>query len=313
MNEKDLKYRILWLDDDFEPVETAVDQDEINRRQSFQDDVEYAAEYGIEVVPACNYESFSQKLQEIESYHAVVFDLKGMEMNSEVTDKVITRAYDLVKGTLPCFVYSANSNSEKFELSIDEIVEKDRAFNKALGVQKLYSKIIEVLDANLHYYERHKECLQVFNKGFLSVSFNKSKMDELLRKYEEKDVSYSPYNNMRQILEDMFSQLVTVGLIDSSRTRFNERLKYLAKEYELTDGKPDFNRPKVTHSVCPLEVKNIFYYLCDMTNSYSHFDKTYNSQHEFKQLIQESVYSSFFVAVKWFYSYMTSLAKNANT
>ena len=48
MNEKDLKYRILWLDDDFEPVETAVNQDEINRRQSFQDDVEYAAEYGIE-------------------------------------------------------------------------------------------------------------------------------------------------------------------------------------------------------------------------------------------------------------------------
>ena len=46
----DYKYKILWLDDDFEPVSSETNIDENQTRKSFQEDVELASDYGIEVV-----------------------------------------------------------------------------------------------------------------------------------------------------------------------------------------------------------------------------------------------------------------------
>ena len=48
MNE--YKYKVLWLDDDFEPIGSETNIDENMTRKSFHEDVEMAADYGIDVV-----------------------------------------------------------------------------------------------------------------------------------------------------------------------------------------------------------------------------------------------------------------------
>ena len=311
------KYRILWLDDDFGSAENP----------QFQDDVKMAEDYGLEVKGVTDYESFCEEIRNFGSYQAVVFDLRGMEKDQEVTGLVMLKAYKLVENKLPCFVYSANNKDEKFELVINEIDATGRSFNKGCGVEPLYEKILSVLDVNLHYYEGHQECLHLFNKGYLNA-VNRSKMDELLKMYDAKDKSYAPYNHMRHILENMFESLLEIGLIDRSLKDkgFDAKMKYITRDVNklrdsageiiMKDGKEqfDYTNPMVPFSICRREVKYVLSFLGDMANRYSHFLednprylKQGETMMEYNYLIQQSVYNAFFVAMKWFYGYMESI------
>lgn len=324
MNE--YKYKVLWLDDDFEPISSETNIDENRTRKGFQDDVEMAADYGIEVVGVSNYEDFCNEVKNLQSFQAVIFDLKGMEKGGEISDNVMPDAMDILKRNrdLPVFVYSANNQSEKFEITLRNIEKEGRSFFKGFGVEPLYEKILEVLDENLHYYNGHKECLLLFSKSYLNTT-NRDKMDELLKMYEAKEKTYAPYNNMRHILEDMLKTLVDIGLIDYALREqgFDPKMKYLTEKVNplrdgngnaiTKDGKPqwDFNNPVVPYSICPREIKYVLHYLGDMTNWYSHFLATEpdylkqgESVLEYNIMIQQSVYYGFFVAMKWFYSYM---------
>lgn len=322
MNE--YRYKILWLDDDFEPISSETNIDENLTRKSFQEDVELASDYGISVVGVSSYERFLVEVKNLHSFQAVVFDLKGMEKNGEVSDMVMPEAVEtLIKNRdLPIFVYSANDQSEKFEITLHKIKKEGRCFNKGLGVAPLYEKILDVLEENLHYYKGHEECLHLFIENFLNAA-NKDKMDELLKMYEAQEKSYAPYNNMRHILEDMLKTLVDDGLIKEQKQGFDPRMKYLTEKvnYQMDsngnvvkkEDKPqlDFDNPVVPFEICPREIKYVLHFLGDMTNRYSHFLETEPeylkqgaSRAEYNILIQQSVYSAFFVAMKWFYSYM---------
>lgn len=319
-------YKILWLDDDFEIVSSEINFDENLNRKTFQEDVEKANDYGLKIVGVSNFESFLSEVKNLHSYQAVIFDLKGMKKNNETSDMVMPEAVEILSKyhELPIFVYSANVNSEKFEITLNKIVKEGRTFSKALGVKPLYNKILEVLDGNLHYYKGHEECLHLFNEKFLNAA-NKDKMDELLKMYAAQEKYYSPYNNMRHILEDTLNTLVDVGLIDETlRNRgFDPKMKYLTEKVNYQrdangnivtkEGKQqlDFENPVVSFEICPREIKYVLHYLGDMTNRYSHFleaEPEYLRQGEsvleYNILIQNSVYSAFFVAMKWFYSYM---------
>ena len=320
------KYKILWLDDDFEPVSSEINIDENLTRKSFQDDVELASDYGIQVVGVSNYERFLDEVKNLHSYQAVVFDLKGMEINNEISDMVMPEAVETIMKNreLPIFVYSANDQSEKFEITLHKIKKEGRCFNKGLSPEPLYEKILEVLDDNYHYYEGHMDCLHLFTENYLNAA-NKDKMDELLKMYAAQEKSYAPYNNMRHILEDMLKTLVDVGLIDEALCKqgFDPKMKFLTEKVNYQrdcngnivtkDGKPqlDFDNPVVSFEICPREIKYVLHYLGDMTNRYSHFLETEpeylkqgESVLEYNILIQQSVFSAFFVAMKWFYSYM---------
>ena len=320
------KYKILWLDDDFESVSSETNIDENLTRKAFHDDIELASDYSIEVVGVSNYEKFCDEVKNLQSFQAVVFDLKGMEQNNETSDMVMPEALELLRRAkdLPVFVYSANDKSEKFEITLRNIKKEGRCFPKALGATPLYKKILEVLDSNLHFYEGHEECLMVFTKGYLDATSNKAIMDELLRKYDEKDRSYAPYNNMRNILENVLQTLTSVGLIKEPSSKFNKRIAYLAEKVNPQkdnfgniiygeNNKPilNYDDPVVSFSDCRREIKYIFKFLDDITNRYSHFlesSPNYLRQGEtvldYNALIQQSVYPAFFVAIKWFFGYM---------
>ena len=106
---------------------------------------------------------------------------------------------------------------------------------------------------------------------------------------------------------------------DDELKTLNQRIDYLAKFYHThndknKNGKPifEYDNPIVPFSVCSREIKYIFNFLKDITNKYSHFLKENpnylgpgESAHQYNRLVKQSCYPAFFVAMKWYYNYMS--------
>ena len=312
-------YNILWFDDDFEPINLEEVFEENTIRDAFREDVSYASEYGLNVEGVWNLQDFKDKIKDFGKYQAVIFDLRGLDHENKFNDSIMPKANKMVESlpNVEIFIYSANLNDRYFGSYVENL--RDHAFNKGCGVEPLLQKIREVLDNNLHYYKNHKECLALFNEGILSQE-NRPHMDELLRKYETNNSLYSPYNSMRQILEDMLNKLQEYGIIriadngDKFET-FNLKMKYLSEDFYLkknNEGKSvlDYENPKVPFELCRREIKYIMKFLKDITNYYSHFLK--ESPNYLQDIdtygcnlnIQQGAYNAFFAAMKWYYSLM---------
>lgn len=334
--ESNTRYKILWFDDDFEPISLEEGFSENINRETFQDDVSRADDFNLKVEGVWDLQDFKERIKDSGKYQAVVFDLRGLDRDNKFNDYVMPEAKEFVDNlpNIEVFVYSANTNHPKFDITLKKIKEKGHVFKKALGPDSLYEKIRDVLDGNLHYYKNHSECLSLFNEGILN-SANRSHMDELLKKFKEQDSLYSPYNSMRQILEDMLQKLQDFRIIRSGCNEdkfetFNSRMKYLAEEYYFqkdldgkfilnTNSKPiqDYENPKVPYELCRREIKYVMKFLKDITNHYSHFlEKNQNYLKEFDRygcnlLIQQSAYEAFFVAMKWYYALMHNRPTNS--
>ena len=315
-------YNVLWFDDDFKPISSTENYHEKYKREQFQKkDVAKATDFCIKVEGVWNLEDFEDKIKNYKNYQAVIFDLKGLEGNNVSNDDVMHTAYDKIM-TLPnieIFVYSNNIEDPYFGYRVGKLRNKGHAIDKDLRSEPLFKKIREVLDNNLHYYKNHEECLALFNEGILRQD-NRPHMDELLIKFETKDSLYSPYNSMRQILEDMLNKLQDYGIIriadngDKFET-FNLKMKYLSEDFYFkknNEGKSvlDYENPKVHFELCRREIKYVMKFLKDITNHYSHFlDKNKNYLMDYDKfgcnlLVQQSTYQAFFAAMKWYYSFM---------
>ena len=187
----------------------------------------------------------------------------------------------------------------------------------------MYEKIKQDLDSSLRFYEGYEYCLNLFTENYLN-SKNRAIMDKILINYNTLDDTYQPYNGMRHILEDLCNGLVRVGLIpkyiyykDDELKTLNQRLKYLAEfchTHTDENKKPifEYDNPIVPFSVCSIEIKYIFKFLKDITNNYSHFleeNPDYlgfgESAYQYNRLVKQSCYPAFFVAMKWYYNYMS--------
>lgn len=327
-----MQYKILWLDDAFLPIIPNSNDDENERREIFQSDVKLATDYNIDVVGVSNYDSFLEKLKDSGQYQAVIFDLRGLDPDDSLNDYVMPEALEKVKDipNILVYVYSANKNADKFDIPLRAIRQKGNCFSKASGVELLYEKIISDLNTDLQYYKGREECLMLFNKSFLDPD-NRIKMDNIFR--YENEVDHIPYNDMRQILEDMLNQLVKIGDIKirekedaDTYNRFNKRMEYITKSCDYkrdssgniikgTNDKfvIDFNKPLFPFEMCSREIKYVLSFLCDITNKYSHFleinpkylrkDET---NMEYNTLIKKSVYIAFYISMKWYYGYMSN-------
>jgi hypothetical protein len=308
----ELEYNILWLDDDFLPAE--IDHpvvDEALTREGFLEDVELASDYGLKVDGVANYEEFCSKLNNLSSYQAVIFDLKGLEANSEINDGVMQDSFEKVKNELPVYIYSANLDSETFRLPIKQLKKSGHCFNKALDVCLLYEKVREELDNNLHFYVGRGECLSLFTNGYLSSS-NRTKMDDLLKEYSKNNDEIS-YNNIRQILEDLLDTLVNIGTIPNNEdtNSLNKKVKYLTGT--VSESVYSY-KPNVPYEICRQEIRCAIKYLADICNYYSHNSKVKaeylidgENLKEYNLLLKQSVFPAFFAVMKWFYGYMESL------
>ena len=317
------KYKVLWLDDDFQSLigkpEGESEAKIYFRRDALESDAELAKDYGLEVYTACNYEEFDACLRDPSRYNAVIFDLRGLDNENIDNNRVMGKAKDLadkIPGLLE-YVYSANIEDPVFDITIGELKELGHCFNKACGPERMFQKIKDDLDSSLGYYKGHEECLYLFQEGYIN-SENRSKMNNLLQKYSERDPSFAPYNDMRQILENMFFKLYDYGEIPNNRERiFNKCLSFIAKECETFKderGKEhvDYKKPLFPLNKCGQEIKYVLKYLGDITNMYSHYleqNPNYLRQGEvvleYNELLQDSIYPAFFIAMKWYYGFMT--------
>lgn len=315
------KYKVLWLDDDFQsPIDNPEGESEaqINfRRDALLSDAELAEDYGLEVNFACNYEEFDAHLRDYSRYNAVIFDLRGLDNVNIDNNRVMGKAKDLadkIPGLLE-YVYSANIEDPAFDITIGELKDLGRCFSKALGPEQMFQKIKDDLDSSLGYYKGHEECLYLLQEGYID-SENQSKMNNLLQKFSERDPSFAPYNDMRHILENMLRQLVSYKEIkvDKKGDTFNNNLSYIAEYYEINydeAGNKQY-KPLFPLNKCRQEIKYVLKYLGDITNRYSHFLKQnpdYLRQGEvvleYNTLLQDSVYPAFFIAMKWYYGFMS--------
>lgn len=324
------KYKVLWLDDDFQsPIGKPEGESEaqINfRRDALVSDAELAKDYGLEVYCACNYEEFDAHLRDYSRYNAVIFDLRGLDNVNIDNNWVMGNAKDLadkIPGLLE-YVYSANIEDPVFDITIRKLKDLGRCFSKALGPEQMFQKIKDDLDSSLGYYKGHEECLYLFQEGYID-SENRSKMNNLLQKYSERDPSFAPYNDMRHILEDMLQKLVFHGEIevrDENDYKFNNLIFYIAEACktsidERRHRKVHYDQPLFPLDKCRQEIKYVLKYLGDITNRYSHYLKqnpNYLRQGEvileYNELLQDSVYPAFFIAMKWYYGFMTKYHPN---
>lgn len=317
---EELKYNILWLDDYF-------GQAKKSDQKVFFRDVDDAIEYGFKVKGVDTFEAFAEEMRNIDRYDAIILDLRGMTKNGQESDSIIMYARDLIRENkqVLTYIYSANIDDESkiFSLPLEDLRNAGHVFGKGESVSIMYEKIKQDLDSSLRFYVGYEYCLNLFTENYLS-SENRGIMDEILVHYNTLDDTYQPYNGMRQILEDLCNELVSVGVIpkniyfkDDELKTLNQRIDYLAKlchTHKDEDGKKifEYDNPIVPFSVCSREIKYIFNFLKDITNKYSHFLKENpnyldpgESSHQYNRLVKQSCYPAFFVAMKWYYNYMS--------
>ena len=98
------KFHILWLDDDFYAQE--IDDNDgrdlaaYSKNNNIRDmrlALTEASEKGFVVDPVRNFQEFSEKIQSGAAYHAIVFDLLGLNPNDSTDVYVMPNAWEMVK------------------------------------------------------------------------------------------------------------------------------------------------------------------------------------------------------------------------
>ena len=310
-------YKILWLDDFFAPIRQDCREDLKESIEIFLDDISDAKDEGLIVKGVSSYEEFESELSNINSYHGVVFDLRGMTKGGEVTDQAVHDALDLLKINnmdIPKYIYSSNSEMDKFTLTINDIKSQGRAFPKGKGVDNLIKKIVADMNNLYNFYNGHEECQNLFNEGFLNTDL-KPIMDEIVKRYSDSSLIYDPYNRMRKILENMLQNLSNFGVIKvdvDKKDTFNKRIFYLCEKCNKKKDKEgkdvyDYDNPSVPFSICNQETKYLIKFLGDMTNHNSHFITKHTDSYlgtYYDRNVLKATYCAFFAVMKWYYTFM---------
>lgn len=313
-------YNILWLDDDFTGPDYTNGEDIINaRRESFLDDVRKAEKFDLNIDSAKDIDEFKTKFAHYpEKYQAVILDIMDLNPDDATDESALAEALKIVnksKGVL-VYVYSNNPDKPGHKDYIKVNLPAGHAISKAGKVEELlYSKIVNDLSEELHYFTGHEECLELLNKGYLN---SQDQMKNILKNI--KDDTYLPFNDIRQVLENMLDTLVQSKIIpeyisgkDKYMT-FSNRMDYITKScHKNKDGIVNWNQPCIPYCDCRHEIKWVLDFLANITNRYSHYMEKFPNYllsgellEEYSTSIRKITYDSFFVAMKWYLGYMTN-------
>lgn len=313
-------YNILWLDDDFVGPDFTNGEDIVNaRREGFLDDVALSEKFGLSIDPALTIDEFREKFtKNPEKYQAVVLDIMDLNPEDASDESAMAEALHLVNKTnVLVYIYSNNPNKPGHRDYIKVNVPAEHVISKAGDIStELYSKIIADLDNELQYFKEHDECLQLLNNEYLVTN---SQMKSILKNM--KDETYLPFNDMRQVLENMLETLTEHGIIPTNTVgndtyaTFNKRMDYISQQCPTKEvnGKSivDWNNPYMPYNDCRHEIKWVIDFMGNITNRYSHYQNsnpnfllTGELLSEYSNSIRKIAYESFFVTMKWFYGYM---------
>lgn len=315
------RYRILWLDDDFQPLfdSPTPDQEDINdTREALQYDASKASKYGLEIDRISDFKQFNEKLESVAEYDAVILDLMGLDNQNIDNYEVAADAVERVQeNNVIAYVYSANVTegdiATMFKIPLRKFSASGRCFDKGLGVEALFEKIQMDLADSSACYSGHEECLMLFNDRFLNYEL-KPQMTKILQCYKDQDEQVVPMNEMRQILESIMQAFYDRGVIDEKKTSLNDRIEYLTEYCLKKDGKIDYKSPVFPYADCLPEIRNTLSFLGKMTQKKSHYQEkvtlSYLLEGEtpraYDILVRGCVYQAFFIIMKWYYGYMNN-------
>ena len=132
------RYRILWLDDDFQPLfdSPTPDQEDINdTREALQYDASKASKYGLEIDRISDFKQFNEKLESVAEYDAVILDLMGLDNQNIDNYEVAADAVERVQeNNVIAYVYSANVTegdiATMFKIPLRKFSASGRCFDK---------------------------------------------------------------------------------------------------------------------------------------------------------------------------------------
>lgn len=319
-----MQYKILWLDDDFIGPQPGDSEGVIERRESFLEDAKQSKKFNLDYDSAATYDEFEAKFRK-GHYHAVVLDIMDLNPMDSQDNSALFRAVRLVEKTAGVLIYVYSGNIDKLGfkdfLKSCPIIREPNIFDKTQMVEEsLFPKIREDLDKQLQFYAGHEECLNLLNKGYLTAN---EEMDRIVQ--NESVTNYSPYNDIRQVLENMLDTLCDCGVMEEEGKKkeegkkndvydtFNKRMFYLTQKCESKNDHPDWDKPKFPYKDCSREMKWTLDFLGNITNRYSHFHENHQefllegeALSEYDALIKQATYSAFYAAMKWYHGYMTT-------
>lgn len=308
------KYHILWLDDDFRELlddnngeDLSVYSQNANIRD-MQSALLEAEEAGFVVDTARNFEEFASSINSGVKYHAIIFDLLGLNPDDPTDGYVMPNAWELVKAKRIATYVCSNTPT------LPDFLKRDTRFSKLQDgrifdkrhKKDLFVRISEDLDNKLNYYNGFEYCLEALSKGYIIGEDEHNAMDNIIKHFSEPELDYCPYNDIRKILENMFRQLLKIGDVKlPPNSKASDIMKAICDVGKNNNGVSI--PPEYSFDKCPQEIKNTIQFIWYVSNYYSHsLEKNPNylqineTVADYNIHIQSASYQAFFVSVKWY-------------
>lgn len=291
--------KVLWLDDDFAPVNLNEDKGVQLRKKNLQDTAEDAVDYDIDYDPVIDLKEFVQKLETEEThYDAVILDILGLNPDDSTDETIMYKAIEYIKGYhgLLCYVFSNNTDSHKGFL---ETHLPGCYFEKRHSAE-LYNKIKEDVNSNNYYYI-NKEYLRVsIQNGWIERTVVNSFLDALMKTYVNTDIDCPHGNNMRNVVVPMLERIV-----EEYEKKDPANIGVLTKRGKNEPGRPS----DIANNLPEMDPDSKH-----MAGALLHMIKANNKQSheaiddEERQILFDSDFSTFFLVCKWFYKKMCSFS-----
>lgn len=260
----DIRYKVLWIDDEYVKQETVIGD---------------AEQDGIDIVPFESHEEGMEELKNNSDYHAVILDAKvKFSKDDTVTNlKGLSASRDYLIGYnegsyLPYFIFTGQPDymdNKMFEESYGKY------YIKGKDNQQLFNDIITSQENRKELQARKDfgECFKSFDMGVLGAT-DKNNLLEIIRCFNEQDYSKKNINSQRDLFEG-----ILIGL--------NNPIPCIPNSF-FNNGKPNQewcvrfleNRPTDdsngnTHRLnknIPKDIKAAIRKLKESTNQYSHLN-----------------------------------------
>ena len=295
------KIQILWVDDKFQ------DSNDTFTKRVKEDIDESQDQYNrIDVDMVSNRQDFLKFLATADKkYAAIILDAETADSNNDSPDiktfDLHLRPVDKLNYNVMKYVYSSYPDQVK-QMAIEYgFVIKDKT-----DVEP-YDLLVEIKDSIESEFPVVPELIMSLREGFISAS-NEKYMRRIIQSYY--DVSETPLEDMRYILENIFKHLISLRLINLKALSDPNSLK-VQVDYLVYGGTIDGTKNYIPYWVCPMEVRYAIQCLEPCTQLYHHdYDKMYQRMDssiftsQYEQFFKEMAYNAFFITMRWYYHFM---------
>lgn len=314
-----MKYKVLWLDDDFE---SGIGVEDTYRKITL--DKEFNETFTI--TKCSNYDMFKNYLSE-DHFDAVILDIYGYTDESTCDKSVngFTKAIDFIRDKdIITKIYTGDPGELGTKGGLITFIKNDQNLNdkdifyKSGYYKDLFRCLKDDLEKKMHLYKQHPYIREIIVNNYLGDD-SKNYIDQLLEsKYNKVSIYNINSANLRSLLQNILESLVYTNtssrrnyqLISEQKVGTDQgtpgRLGCLArlfwKDKDSID-KTDLDSDEVLELKCITDIIQVLYNAC---NKFNHSSGNKNSRNLYDAIkyfadeYLEVVYNGFFVLLSWY-------------